>query len=550
MVNKAVRATVLLVILAGLTGCDPEALVKRKVPEPIQDVLTYGSAASLKTPLTPEAIQIVSPKKDAVYPSHEPTTFQVDLKSPGDKPFEDPNVTWTLFPEGKGQQPLGSGLSVRKKLEPGKYRVEITLAVKDQKVSKSIHFRQAMMMKGKTALADGKPVAGVELELKDLDDNFISKTQSGDNGTFLVELPSDSTYRLAPLKKKFSFNPLSKIIKYNPNEQINFTGFESEITDILLTGSVDATEPTLSICPYQELYLKYKLQSGSLPRKIEAQLVQREKESERLHSFEDISTTEKTGEPMKLKAPLLHGPLAPHYRLRLIVTDEHGQKFSMESHDLYSMDMAACIKSKMAQALIMQNKGEFDPAIKEYNQVEELYRNVHEPALYTSLMEKLYFNRGLARLALALNTDPENKQRSGFLSRSSQDFNTVLKLRKNDIDALFFRGLISHLMRGYDPAIQDYTDVLLLDPNYPMIAKLRGMAFLGTGVKRNLLSAIYDFTDAVRVDSSSKDLRKIRAETLKLYAENQKEKDDSVLDSSHIRLPKPEEGLDLQKIRK
>jgi hypothetical protein len=83
-----------------------------------------------------------------------------------------------------------------------------------------------------------------------------------------------------------------------------------------------------------------------------------------------------------------------------------------------------------------------------------------------------------------------------------------------------------------------------------MIAKLRGMAFLGTGVKRNLLSAIYDFTDAVRVDSSSKDLRKIRAETLKLYAENQKEKDDSVLDSSHIRLPKPEEGLDLQKIRK
>ncbi|AFM23211.1 tetratricopeptide repeat protein [Desulfomonile tiedjei] len=548
MANKAAGTIVFFIVMACLTGCDPEALVKRKVPEPIQDLLTLGSAASLKTPLTPEAIQIVSPKKDTVYPSHQPTTFQVNLKAPGDKPFEDPIITWTLFPEGKGQQPLGNGLSLKKKLEPGKYRVEVTLAVKDQKVSQTINFRQAMMMRGKTVLANGKPVAGVELELKDLDENLISKTQSGDNGTFIVEIPSDNPFRLSPSKKKFSFNPLSKVIKYNPEEQIDFTGFEVEISDVLLVASVDATEPALSICPYQELYLKYKLQSDTPPKKIEAQLIQREKESERLHSFEDISTTEKIGEPLKLKAPLLHGPLAPHYRLRLVVTDEHGQKFSMESRDLYSMDMAACIKSKMAQAVALQTKGELEPAIKEYNQVEELYRNVHEPALYTSLMEKLYFNRGLARLALALNADSGNRQR--FLSTSSQDFNAVLKLHKNDIEALFYRGLISHLAKGYDPAIQDYTDVLQSDPNYPLITQLRGMAFVGTGVKRNLLSAIYDFGDALRANSSNKDLRKIRAETLKLYAENQNEKDDSVLDSSRIRLPKPEEGLDLQKIRK
>ncbi len=42
-VSGAIAVTLLFV---SLTGCDPEALIKSKVPEPVQDLLTFSGAQS------------------------------------------------------------------------------------------------------------------------------------------------------------------------------------------------------------------------------------------------------------------------------------------------------------------------------------------------------------------------------------------------------------------------------------------------------------------------------------------------------------------------
>ncbi len=106
---------------------------------------------------------------------------------------------------GKQQVPLGHGLSVKRKLDPGKYRVEVTLTVKDQKVSQSLNFREALMLSGKVVTTEGSPLPGVDLDLWDLNDQVVAKAQSGADGKFLLEFPSESTFRLMPSKKEYSF---------------------------------------------------------------------------------------------------------------------------------------------------------------------------------------------------------------------------------------------------------------------------------------------------------------------------------------------------------
>jgi tetratricopeptide (TPR) repeat protein len=552
MQQKIAGAIALTMMFAFLAGCDPEALIKQKVPEPVQSVLTFGnSSPKNKVPLTVSVLEVVSPKKDGVLPTNEDTLFKVNLKPPGDKPFENPDVNWTLFTEGTDQVQLGQGLSVKRKLAPGKYRVQVTLTVKDQKVSQTLSFRQALMLSGKVVTTEGSPLPGVELDLWDLNDQLVAKTQSGNDGKFSLEFPSESAFRLMPSKKEYSFLPIELVVKYAPEAKLDFTAIKAEISDIYLADSEQSTTPVKYFCPHQEIFLKLKIKSESRPRRIEAQLVQQEKETERVHSFENLGE-EGTSNPevIKLRAPTFFGPIAPHYRLRLNVLDEKGNKFSVNARELYSVDMLECFRKKMAEAIALQQKGDPVAAAKEYTQLEEYYKSVADPTPFVAAMEKGYYNRGLAELSAALAVEPGDSRRSALLGKSVQDFNSALKIRKSDLDALFLRGVISHLSKSYEAASSDYTEVIQRDPQFPGALRLRALAYVGTGIKHNLLQAIQDFNDAIKLDPSNKGLRKSRAETLKAYAKSLKEKDESVVDTSQIPLPSVEEGLDLTKIRK
>ncbi|MBI5248673.1 MAG: hypothetical protein HY912_04195 [Desulfomonile tiedjei] len=552
MPKKVSGTIVVTMLLLSLAGCDPEALIKSKVPEPVQSALTLGGSPSKsKIQLNPSVIEIVSPKKGAVYATNEETTFEVRLKPPGEKPLENPEVSWTLFPEGKNQVQLGGGPKVKRKLDPGKYRAEATLTVKDQKVSQSITFREGLMLTGKVVTTEGVPLPGVDLELWDSNEQVVSKVQSANDGKFAVEFPSEGPFRLTASRKEYSFLPLEMAVRYAPDTKLEFIGNKAEISEIVVTESEESTTPVLHLCPNQEIFLKLKIKSDSKPRKIEAQLLHQEKEGERAHSFENLGDGgEPNPEIQKLRVPTFFGPSAPHYRLRVTVVDEKGNKFSANSRELYKIDMFECFRTKMAEAINVQRKGDLGAAAKRYTQIEEYYRIVGDPAPFTAMMEKVHFNRGISDLSTALALDRGDSRRSALLSKAVQDFNAALKIRKADVDALFFRGLISHLSKSYEAAVQDYSEVFQSDPQFPGLLKLRGMAYVGTGIKKNLLLAIFDFSDALKSDPSNRTLRKSRAETLKTYAGSLKQKDDSSVDISQIQLPNVQEGLDLNKIRR
>ncbi len=130
-------------------------------------------------------------------------------------------------------------------------------------------------------------------------------------------------------------------------------------------------------------------------------------------------------------------------------------------------DIAECFRKKMAEAIALQQKGDAVEAAKEYTQLEEYYKSVADPTPFAATMEKGYYNRGLAEMSAALAIDPGDSRRSALLGKGVQDFNSALKINKSDIDALFLRGVISHLSKSYEAALNDYTEVIQKDPQYP-----------------------------------------------------------------------------------
>lgn len=552
MLKTVSGAVVLAMLLISVAGCDPEALIKSKVPAPVQSVLTLGESSSRgKLLLTPSVVEIISPKADEAYPSSGETIFEVKLKPPDSKPLDNPSVSWVLFPQGKQQVQLGQGLRVKRKLETGKYRAEATLTVKDQTVSQSVSFRAALIVTGKVISGENAPLPGVELELWDNNDIVISKIQSENDGKFALEFPSEGPFRVTASKKEYSFVPLEMKVKYGPEAKVEFKGSKAEISDIRITESEDSASSMTNLCPGQEVFLRLRIKSESKVTKIEAQLVFQDKEGERAHPFENVGDAGEFSEGiLRVRVPTFQSSAAPHYRLRVNAVDEKGNRFSANSRDLYKMDILECFRIKLAEANAAHQKGKLAEAARDYGQIEEYYRIVTDPAPYMAAMAKVYYNRGLADLAMALSLNPDDKQRRGLLSRAAQEFAAALRIRKTDVDALFFRGFLSHISKNYDTTVQDYSEVLRSDPQFPGLHKLRAMAYVGTGIKKNMLLAIYDLSDALKSDPTNKALRKSRAEILKAYAENSKQKDEVVLDTSQIQLPDLQEGLDLNKIHR
>jgi tetratricopeptide (TPR) repeat protein len=408
----------------------------------------------------------------------------------------------------------------------------------------------ALISTGRDILTAGTALSGVDVELLDQHDTVASKSHSGNDGKFSVEFPTDGAYRLTVSKKGYSFVPLEMAVKYSPDAKIEFTGSKASISDILVTESEESTTPLLHLCPNQGVFFRAKIESEAKATKIDVQLVHQDKEGERTHSFAHIGTgADATSEIQKLKVPAFFGPTAPHYRLRVNVVDENGNRFSANSREQYTIDMQGCFRKKLAEAIATHQKGNLAGASERYTEAEEYNRIVSDPAPFSSMMQKILFNRGLSDLSTALGMKPGDSRRSALLSKAVQDFNAVIKIRKSNVDALFFRGVLSHLSRSYEAAIQDYSDVILSDPNFPGILKLRALAYIRTGIKKNLLLAIYDLSEALKLNPDDPVLRKTRAETLKAYAADLNKKDDSVVDTSQIQLPNIEEGLNLKKIQ-
>ncbi|MGB6065895.1 MAG: hypothetical protein WBG50_13925 [Desulfomonilaceae bacterium] len=551
MFSRSLRMVLIAVGLPILISCDPETVIKNKVPEPLQKALTFGSPQAALKAKQPElsTVEIVAPRKGRVYPAGRDIVFLGKAKLAGDAKQQKPNLVWKLLPEkAHTGVPLGKGNSIRKRLDPGNYRVQVTMTVGGRTVVKTVNFRVVRSMSGKVIAVEGTGLTETDLELTDLEGNqVIFSTKSGIGGAFSIEFPSEEPFRLIPRKKGFSFSPVSQIVKFEPDRALPpFKAIKGEISDIRLTESEKGDENVGNICPQQDAWLKLRIKFEHKPARVEPFLVQQENDKERLIPLEDLTdSADETKEydpkaPVALKVRVPTGStlgISPgSYHLRVRVYDASGNHFSAEASAPIKMNVAQCFSTKFAEALSLQEQGKLKEAIKAYSVMDDFQKTVEDSRQFSGDMQKAYFNRGIAHLGIAISKKAAEGPILGELNRALMDFNAVLKIHSRDIEALMLRGAVNHMARSYKAALKDFDTVLSINPKMVVARELRAQDLVKTGIKRNLTPAIDDFTELVGLDARNDALRKSRGEALKLLVRSESKKDDSKVDVSSISL--------------
>ena len=562
MFSRSLRMVLIVAGLSVLIGCDPETVVKSKVPEPLQKALTFGPAGAAQKAKQAEAtsVEIASPKNGEAYPAGKEIVFRGSAKLASEDKTPKPELVWTLFPEKTpAGVPLGKGNSVRKQLDPGRYRVELALVQEGRKVAKNVSFRVVISMSGKVTAVDGSGLPGTDIDLTDLEGNkVVSTTQSGRDGTFTVDFPSENQFRIVPRKKGFSFFPVSQVVKFSQEPvQIVFKGVKGEISDIRLTESEKTDENVRNICPQQEAWLKLSIKFDQKIARVEPFLVQQEKDKEKLILLDDLTDSADAAKEHDPNAPTVLKVRIPPgstlgtptglYRLRVKVYDGAGNSFSGEASAPIKMDMTQCFSDKLAEALSAQAKGNLQEAIKTYSVLEDFGKIVEDPHQFSKDMQKAMFNRGIAHFGIALSKKAGEAPILGQLNKAVSDFNAVLKVQKRDTEALLLRGAVTYLARNYQAALKDFDIVLTFVPQEAAARELRAQTLVKSGLKKNLTPAIDDFTELVDLDPKNKDFKKSRGEALKLLVRSESESDDAKVDTSAIPLREVGEILNVEK---
>jgi len=545
-----------------LAGCDPATLVKEKAPKPIQSLLTFGSPAKGKgSTATVATLQLITPKANQLFSVDREVAFQADLRTDEPKQKQAPQFTWMLFkePDSKGLKAATAG-SFKKKLEPGNYRVEVTAAYGEQKLVKKSNFRVAFTAPGKVTAPDGTGLPGVEIVVRELNsDKVVCRTQTDPKGAFTAEALAEGGFVVTPSKKEYSFSPIHKTAKLGrQSAALEFKAVKAEVDKLRLTDQAQGDESLESLCPGQDAYLKLDLKAEDKPTRADVFLVVSENGKERLIQLDRVYDTEDQKVPtfsdakqslhLKLPSAPNLGPLAPSYRLKVTFADAKGNSYSAEAPNELKIDVNQCFHKGFEQALAFHQKEDLEQAVKSYSAAEQFGKTLEQTAQSPGDMPKMYFDRGLAHLGLAFAREAGDAKRLLFLGKALSDFNTVLKWRHKDVDAIFCRGVANHSAGNYETASKDYSEVLSIDPDVTEVKKLRALAYVKSGVRENLSFAVDDLTDVITRDPAAQNLRKSRSAALKLFVHSPSKSDKPRVDTAAIPLPDMRQELNLMKL--
>jgi tetratricopeptide (TPR) repeat protein len=542
-----------------LSACDPGALVKSKVPEPLQYLLTLdGAPGQGKQTQSSATLTITSPRQDAVFSAGEPVSFQAKLDTGEAKPAAPPAITWQLSSSGTPPAGIGNTAAVSKRLESGKYDAQVTATLDGQTLTKKVSFRVALRMPGTVTDSDGKPLAGTEIVVSELDnDTPFSKAQSDKSGAFSAEFPKDRYVTVTPSKQGYSFSPVHAIRKFtSPPTKTEFKAVQSEVSNVRLVDANDSSVSLENLCPNQTALLTFDLKASAKPTSYQAFLVQRENETEQLFPLDEISGPageEGGSQPsesgkLRLKLPATVNLDAPSFvcHIRLTVKDEKGNTYSVQAPQALRVDLLQCFDSGLTAAYRLLEAGKWEEAVELYDLVEKLGKNMEDVEKIARNLEKMRYNRGLAEVLWALAQSPGSAQSKALLRKAVVDFNAVLRRDARDRQALLLRALAHYLSEDYGPAIKDCNDLLTVAPGAVEPQTLRAFAYVKSGVVGNLSQAVDDLTDTISKDPTRSDLRKIRGQTLKLFAQYQDKKSGGRIDTGEIKLPSVTIGWDLK----
>lgn len=541
-----------------LVGCDPGALVKQKVPEPVKQILTFRDAAgSGGGSKVVAAIEIVSPKNNSVQSAAEPVVFNAKVKAEGGAPNVTPTVTWTLSEDkGKSLGKIGTGPTVKKQLAAGEYRVEATLTYGSQKQIRRGLFRVSPSASGKVVSADKTGLPGVQIKLLDpATGKDLEGDTSRNDGAFSVHLPADSYVIVRPEKKGFCFSPYQRFVKATqPSVPIEFSAINADVSALRFTDTADSSSQVEQICPSQEAVLSFDLKAPIKPATFDVELVRTRKKGEEILRFDRVRELDAGKAPdasdtrrlrVVLPAPGDFNVPAASYHVRLTVTDEKGNVYSAQVPAEIKLNMKECFSKALAQAATLHKAGNFQDAIAGYSLAERICSMLEDGTRVAGNTAKIRFDKGLAYLGHALAAKSGTVEQRESIFKARTDFAKVLEHESKDPDALLFQGLTNYLAGNFASALSDYNAVVLLAPQTARIRLLRAYALVKTGIKKNLSSAVDDFTEFLAENPQDKGLRNGRHEVLKLYMKHRKDTPTAKVDTSEIQLPPLGKALDL-----
>jgi tetratricopeptide (TPR) repeat protein len=561
-IRRRWRLFCLLGLIVAVAGCDPESLVRQKVPEPIQELLTFSDGARKTKGRRPgKAVQVelkvTSPAPNSAHPAGKPIAFRASVRVDGED-VKNPDVAWSLFQgQGKPLKPIGRGLTLNLPFDAGSHRVDVAVSMPENvKATTSVSFRVFMSLSGKV-IHNGQGLSDVDLTLTESKgEPVVARAKSAKDGTFAIEMPPQGWFKLAPSKSEFSFSPPYQMVQHvTPAVTPEFVGARAQIQQVRLTATDDSDENLQSVCPEQELRLKADIKSEAPVTNLQAALVPSATGPPKLVPVGEATfPAESQGSSAEQKTLTITVPKdltgkEPKgvFGLRVTARDTSGNVFSTELPAAVSIDMSKCLASMFAEAVAVHEKGDFDKAVQKYTKVEQIYEAIGASATLATYMEKNFFNRGLAHLQIALALPQDDVKRVGQLSKASGDFKEVLKLHRKDGAAFLLTGLIGQLNKHQDAALENYSSAAVADPGLAAAHEFKGRVYLATKLKKNLSRAVDEFTEALTIDPHDKDLRTTRSAVLKLDIKHRDDRDDAQVDISSVPLDEVEKKLNLAK---
>lgn len=563
MLIRFIGILTLLCCSALLSSCDPQALVKEKVPDVIKGPLTFTEQAA-SGPGGPEeqtaTAEILSPKRNQVYSAAKDVQFAAKASIPGQEKVVNDAFQWKLMPVGGGKAPdLGKGPKTRKKLEPGEYRVRLAVkAGKGNEVVKNVKFKVAHLISGVVNFND-KGLPGTVMKLTDLKgEQEFGTFKTNQKGEFDLQIPPSGTFRVVPDKKGFSFEPVYKIVRYKPNHpELIFRGAKGEIRDIRLLASPDASDPLSNMCPGVRAYLDLFVQSDSPVTRLSAFLVPEGAETVPPILLEEVteasaipqSAVEQKAPPIPVVIPekILIGRATTGFGLRVTAYDEKNNAFTAETPPTIESSISQCVAGAFADAVALHEQDNLESAIEAYSKIADIQEGLSDSAAFAGYMEKTYFNRALANLKLALDAGEGDLKRTGYLGKAQVDLNEALRFHSRDADAFMLLGLV-HLLKGDTAgALENLNSAINLNPQLETAYLLRARTQLRTGIKDNLASAVDDFTQSLMLNPSLKGVRESRGATLQLDLRSKSQPAQSSVVTSTVPLTPLEQQMDLSK---
>lgn len=552
------------IFLAGLlvlvVGCDPESLVREKVPTWLQDVLgappptASGTAKGAKQAAA--EVKLLSPKDGEVYPVDQPVQFRAEAKLEGGASARPNDLLWRV----QGEK-IGQGQRARKKLKAGKYNVEVTLNLPGKKtITQKASFLVAAMLTGRVVF-NGKGLAGTHLVLESAEGvETIDKTVTKKDGSYALKLPDRDRLRLVPSKGGFSFDPPSVEVRHGTlSGPVNFTAAQGGISDIKLTKTEDSDEVVQSLCPNQKVYLKANISSQTPLARLQAVLVPTSPTQttpvvlgEAINPMEIPNASDpKAPKAMQVRVPeyIREESIRYPFRLRITAFDQKGNSFSSIAKDSITIDMFVCYDRWVAQAASLQEKGDLEKAVDTYGKLDKYTRLVPDISKVSKQFAKASFNKGLAYAEMAVAEEKDSFKRIGNLGKAAHALERVREFEGVDPDTMLLLGWVNSLKGEYRLALEHLDEAIKLMPRSANAYRMRADTYVKTKQYKNLSKAVDDYTRALQTDPKSPDVRRSRREALRLEVKYDGAGDDEEVDVSAVplatmeKLLKPKEYL-------